>query len=192
MSRLILASSSPWRRELLARLQLPFISISPEIDETPLPGEQPEALAVRLSRSKADAVAAVHPDALVIGSDQVAVLDGQLLGKPGSYQRALAQLQASSGRTVTFLTALTLTRQATATARTELVSSRVVFRNLTVAQIERYLRKEPSLDTAGSFKAEGLGISLFERIESHDPTALIGLPLIRLVAMLEGEGVAVL
>jgi septum formation protein len=192
MRQLILASSSPWRRELLGRLQLPFISISPGIDETPLPGEKPEALAVRLSRAKADAIALLHPDALVLGSDQVAELDGQILGKPGSHQRAVTQLQASSGRCVNFFTAMTLSRHSGEGSQTELVLSRVFFRDLTLAQIEGYLRKEPSWDTAGSFKAEGLGISLFSRIESDDPTALIGLPLIRLVAMLEREGVAVL
>lgn len=189
--RLLLASTSPFRRELLARLQLPFQVVAPHVDETPLQDERPADLTARLAESKAGAVAAAEFRALVIGSDQVAVLDGRILGKPGSHERALAQLTRASGRTVMFYTGLCLLDSDSGRRQVEVVPFRVIFRRLTEAQIERYLRREQPYHCAGSFKSEGLGIALFERLEGEDPTSLIGLPLIRLVRMLEVEGVQV-
>ncbi|WP_144638691.1 Maf family nucleotide pyrophosphatase [Bordetella genomosp. 13] len=184
---LILASSSPYRRELLSRLRLPFTAISPDIDETPRPGETPTELALRLSVEKAQAVAARHPGALVIGSDQVATVDGTPIGKPGSFERARAQLEGLSGRDVEFHSALALT-DGTRVLREDVVT-RCRFRTLSRAAIEAYLRAEQPYDTAGSAKAESLGIALMQAIESDDPTAIIGLPLIALTNMLREFGI---
>jgi septum formation protein len=189
----VLASSSAYRRELLARLHLPFEAHSPDIDETPLPGEAPTATALRLAREKAAAVAARVPGAQVIGSDQVATLDGEQIGKPGSHGAALAQLQKMRGREVVFHTALCLwdgrvADPATA-AQVEDVRVTVAFRNLPDAELDAYLRIEQPYDCAGSAKNEGLGIALLERIDSSDPTALTGLPLIALTSMLRRAGV---
>jgi septum formation protein len=192
--RLILASSSAYRRELLGRLRLPFEAIAPDIDETPLPGEAPEATALRLAREKAAAVARAHPGALVIGSDQVATLDGAQIGKPGDHARALAQLQAMRGRRVVFHTALCLwdgrlpPDVAAQVAQLENVQVLVSFRDLPDAELDAYLRIEQPYDCAGSAKNEGLGITLLERIDSTDPTALTGLPLIALTGMLRRAG----
>lgn len=185
---LILGSSSPYRRELLQRLQLPFNVVVPAVDESPLPGEAPAALAQRLALSKAQAVAERHPQALVLGSDQVAELNTQALGKPGNHERARAQLRRMSGQSVCFHTAVALLCIESGYRGSALAPVRVQFRPLSDEEIERYLQAEQPYDCAGSAKSEGLGIALLERIESDDPTALIGLPLIRLVRMLEREG----
>ena len=187
--RLILASSSAYRRELLARLHLPFEAIAPHIDESPLPGEAPEATALRLARAKAEAIALRHPGALVIGSDQVATLDGAQIGKPGDHPRALAQLQTMRGREVVFHTALCLWDGRDGTAQAENVQVSVRFRDLPDAELDAYLRIEQPYDCAGSAKNEGLGIALIEAIDSLDPTALTGLPLIALTGMLRRAGV---
>ena len=188
--RLILASSSAYRRELLARLHLPFEAIAPHIDESPLPGEAPEATALRLARAKAEAIALRHPGALVIGSDQVATLDGAQIGKPGDHPRALAQLQTMRGREVVFHTALCLwDGRVTDSVQVENVQVFVRFRDLPDAELDAYLRIEQPYDCAGSAKNEGLGIALIERIDSLDPTALTGLPLIALTGMLRRAGV---
>lgn len=192
MPTLILASSSPFRRELLARLRLPFESVSPAVDETPQPGEPPTELVRRLAIAKARAVAARCPDALVIGSDQVAVYNGTLVGKPGGHAEAVKQLRAASGRKVTLYTGLALLNTATGNLQVEVIPYGIQFRKLTDAQIDSYLRKEEPYGCAGSVKSEGLGIALLERFEGDDPNALIGLPLIRLVRMLENEGVQIL
>jgi len=192
MTQLILASTSPFRRELLDKLGLTFATASPEIDETPQPGESAADLVARLAEAKARAVAAEHPDTLIIGSDQVAVLGEEILGKPGQHDRAVAQLQAASGQAVTFLTGLCLFNSGTSQARTVIEPFKVVFRELSDAQIENYLRREQPYNCAGSFKSEGLGIALFRRLEGDDPNALVGLPLIRLIEMLEREGLDVL
>jgi len=186
--RLILASTSRYRRELLARLRLPFEVVAPEVDETPRPSETPAALAQRLALAKAQAVARLHPQALVIGSDQVADLDGQPLGKPGTHARALAQLRQLSGRSAVFQTAVAVVRGDRGFARTLLAPVTVQFRTLTDAGIEHYLRAEQPYDCAGSAKCETLGIALLERIDSDDPTALVGLPLIRTCALLRAAG----
>ena len=188
--RLILASSSAYRRELLERLHLPFEAIAPHIDESPLPGEAPQATALRLARAKAEAIALRHPGALVIGSDQVATLDGAQIGKPGDHPRALAQLQTMRGREVVFHTALCLWDGRDGTAQAENVQVFVRFRDLPDAELDAYLRIEQPYDCAGSAKNEGLGIALIERIDSLDPTALTGLPLIALTGMLRRAGVA--
>ena len=188
--RLILASSSAYRRELLGRLHLPFEAIAPHIDETPLPGEAPEATALRLAQAKAEAIARRHPGALVIGSDQVATLDGAQIGKPGDHARALAQLQTMRDREVVFHTALCLWDGRDGTAQVENVQVFVRFRDLPDAELDAYLRIEQPYDCAGSAKNEGLGIALLERIDSSDPTALTGLPLIALTGMLRRAGVA--
>ena len=192
-ARLILASSSAYRRELLGRLGLPFEAIAPHLDETPLPGEAPQATALRLAREKAAAVAALHPGALVIGSDQVATLDGLQIGKPGDHEHALAQLQLMRGRQVVFHTALCLWDGRVAdpgqAAQLENVQVFVSFRDLPDAELDAYLRIEQPYDCAGSAKNEGLGIALLERIDSSDPTALTGLPLIALTGMLRRAGV---
>ncbi|MFZ5594316.1 MAG: Maf family protein [Pseudomonadota bacterium] len=190
--QLILASSSPYRKELLHRLGLPFITITPQADETPLPGESPEALVARLASAKAHAVAHQHPDALIIGSDQVAVLEDQILGKPGNHDNAVAQLSNASGKRVEFLTGLCLLNGATRRMQVNVIPFTVVFRVLSAAQIDNYLRREQPYNCAGSFKSEGLGIALFDKLEGEDPTALVGLPLISLVQMLEHEGVRVI
>lgn len=185
---LVLASTSPYRRELLARLGLPFGTDAPEVDETPLSGEAPEALVRRLSEAKARAVAARHPGAVIIGSDQVAVLDGEVIGKPGAFERAREQLRRASGRTVDFLTGLAVLDTRDGRLQLEVVPFRVVFRPLSEARIEAYLRRDEPYDCAGSFRSERLGVALFERMVGEDPTALMGLPLIRLVRMLEAVG----
>jgi septum formation protein len=187
--RLILASSSAYRRELLSRLGLPFEAIAPDIDEAPLPGEAPEDTALRLARDKAAAIAARHPGALVIGSDQVATLDGEQIGKPGDHARALAQLQTMRGRRVTFHTALCLWDGRGDSVQVENVQTFVTFRDLPGAELDAYLRIEQPYDCAGSAKNEGLGIAILERIDSTDPTALTGLPLIALTGMLRRAGV---
>ena len=186
---LILASTSPYRRELLGRLGLPFTTARPETDETPREGESPEVLVRRLAEAKARAVAPGHPDALVIGSDQVAVLDDAVIGKPGTPAAAAAQLRRASGRAVRFLTGLCLLETARDVAEVVVEPFTVHFRTLDEGQIERYLERERPFDCAGSFKSEGLGIALFERLEGDDPSALVGLPLIRLVTLLGRAGV---
>jgi septum formation protein len=185
---LILASTSRYRRELLQRLRLPFQVVSPEVDETPLPGERPDALASRLAMAKARAVAAQHPAAVVIGSDQVADVDGQAVGKPGSHARAVQQLQSMSGRMIVFQTAVAVVRASSGFAQSSLAPVRVRFRALGDDEIERYLRLEQPYDCAGSAKCETLGIALLETIESDDPTALIGLPLISTCRLLRAAG----
>ncbi len=189
---LILGSTSPYRRELLARLRLPFEVASPEVDETPQPGEAPRALACRLALAKAQAVAARHPAAVVIGSDQVADLDGEPLGKPGTHERAVVQLRRMRGRTVIFQTAVAVVCQASGFEQVELAPVRVRFRDLTDAEIENYLRAETPYDCAGSAKSEGLGIALLDAIENDDPTALVGLPLIRTARLLRAAGLPLL
>ncbi|NVL30007.1 septum formation inhibitor Maf [Pseudomonas syringae pv. actinidiae] len=188
---LLLASSSPYRRELLARLRLPLTCKSPDIDESHRPGEAAHDLVQRLAREKAQALAGEYPGHLIIGSDQVAVLDGQILGKPHTFERALEQLTAASGSRVTFLTGLALLNSSTGECQVDCVPFTVHMRELDQASIERYLRAEEPYDCAGSFKAEGLGVSLFRSTEGADATSLIGLPLIRLVDMLIKEGVSV-
>ena len=185
---LVLGSTSVYRRELLQRLRLPFTVAAPAVDETPLPGEPPAQLAQRLALAKAHAVATLHPEAVVIGSDQVADLAGQPLGKPGDHARATAQLQRMRGHTVVFHTAVAVVCHASSFAQTDLAPVRVRFRELSDAEIERYLRAEQPYDCAGSAKSEGLGISLLEAIDSDDPTALIGLPLIRTCRLLRAAG----
>ncbi len=189
MTALLLASTSPYRRELLQRLRLPFGCERPRVDETPGAGESPPVLAARLAAAKAEEVAQRHPGSWVIGSDQVAELDGQPLGKPGTIEAARLQLAAMSARAVHFHTAVSLSRDGTTFSVTDLTTVR--FRALTAAEIARYIDAEMPLDCAGSFKCEGLGISLFETIDSHDPTALIGLPLIATCALLRKAGVIV-
>lgn len=189
---LILASTSPYRRELLARLGLPFITANPQTDESPLPGEHPERLALRLAEAKARAVAADFPEALIIGSDQVATTNGEIYGKPGDHPRAVAQLQALSGKTVNFYTGLCLLNTQTGQAEVQGIPTLVTFRQLTNSEIENYLHREPAYNCAGSAKSEGLGIALLERLHGDDPTALIGLPLIALCHMLRRQGVALL
>lgn len=188
--RLVLASTSPYRRELLARLRLPFDVARPEVDEAPLPGEAPAALAARLARAKAEAVAAGRPGAWVIGSDQVAELDGSPLGKPGGHAAALAQLAAMSGKAVRFHTAVSLLRHGDPAMDAADVTT-VRFRELDGDEIARYVAAEQPFDCAGSFKAEAFGISLFESIRSDDPTALVGLPLIATARLLRRAGFAV-
>ena len=190
--QLILASTSVYRRELLERLRLPFTVIASHVDETARPGEPPEALARRLALAKAQAVAGQHPECLVIGSDQVADLDGEALGKPGTHARAMAQLQRMRGQTVIFQTAVAVVCQATGFAQTELAPVKVQFRDLSDAQIERYLLAEQPYDCAGSAKSEGLGIALLEAIDNDDPTALIGLPMIRTARLLRAAGIDLL
>jgi len=185
---LVLGSTSRYRRELLQRLHLPFTVTAPEVDETPLPGEAPRTLALRLALAKARAVAAQQPDAVVIGSDQVADLDGHALGKPGTHERAVAQLRLMSGHAVVFQTAVAVVCQATGFEQVDLAPVEVRFRTLADDEIERYLHAEQPYDCAGSAKSEGLGISLLDAIVSDDPTALIGLPLIRTCRMLRAAG----
>ncbi|GAB3186844.1 Maf family nucleotide pyrophosphatase [Hydrogenophaga aquatica] len=185
---LVLGSTSRYRRELLQRLHLAFDVVSPEVDETPRPGETPAAIAQRLALAKARAVAALHPEAVVIGSDQVADLAGEPLGKPGTHERAVAQLRRMSGQTVLFQTAVAVVCAATGFERCELAVVRVVFRDLSDDEIERYLRIERPYDCAGSAKSEGLGIALLDHIDNDDPTALVGLPLIRTARLLRQAG----
>ena len=185
---LVLGSTSRYRRELLERLRQPFEVLAPEVDETPLAGEAPAALAQRLALAKARAVAAQRPGAIVIGSDQVADLDGEPLGKPGNHECAVAQLRRMSGQTVLFQTALAVVCLETGFEASELALVKVVFRQLDDATIERYLRAEQPYDCAGSAKSEGLGIALLDRIDNDDPTALIGLPLIHTARLLRQAG----
>jgi len=189
MPQLILASTSRYRRELLARLRLPFDVLSPDVDETALTGESPAALAQRLALAKAHAVARRHPDAVVIGSDQVADLAGVAIGKPGTHERAVAQLRRMRGHSVVFQTAVAVVCGATGYSGAALVPVTVRFRQLDDAEIEHYLRAEQPYDCAGSAKAETLGIALLDAIESNDPTALIGLPLIKTCALLREAGI---
>ncbi len=192
MPRLILASSSAYRRELLSRLQLPFEAIAPDIDETPLPGETPPATALRLAQAKAAEIARREGPALVIGSDQVATLDGEHIGKPGNHDHALAQLKKMRGRETIFHTALCLldSRAAEPVVQLQDVQTRVRMRELPDAELDAYLRIEQPYDCAGSAKNEGLGIVLIESLHSDDPTALTGLPLIALTTMLRKAGIA--
>jgi len=188
----VLGSTSRYRRELLARLNLPFEVAAPDVDETPQPGEAPRALALRLALAKARAVAARHPEAVVIGSDQVADLAGQPLGKPGTHERAVQQLRRMRGQSVVFQTALAVVCLATGFEQVDLAAVRVQFRDLTDSEIENYLLAEKPYDCAGSAKSEGLGIALLESIDNDDPTALVGLPLIRTARMLRAAGVKLL
>jgi len=191
--RLILASTSTFRRELLSRLQIPFETAAPDTDETPLPGEAPTDTAERLSIAKAKAVAERFPDALIIGSDQVAYLDHheqQRFGKPGTRENAMKQLQAMSGKTVIFHTGLCLYNAASGRSHVRGIPTEVRFRELSDVEIQRYLDKEDALNCAGSAKSEGLGIALLEHLRGDDPNALVGLPLIALCEMLRAEGVA--
>ncbi|PKO60231.1 MAG: septum formation inhibitor Maf [Betaproteobacteria bacterium HGW-Betaproteobacteria-18] len=190
--QLILASTSVYRRHLLERLRLPFTVIASDVDEVALPDEVPAQLACRLALAKAQTVAALYPECVVIGSDQVADLNGQALGKPETHPRAVAQLQRMRGQTVIFQTAVAVVCQATGFAKTGLAAVKVQFKNLTDAQIESYLLAEKPYDCAGSAKSEGLGIALLARIDNDDPTALVGLPLIRTCQLLEAAGLKVL
>jgi len=190
--RLILASTSRYRRMLLERLGLSFEAVAPSVDETPRAGETPAATAFRLATAKAKSVAREHPGALIIGSDQVADWNGQPIGKPGTHENAVAQLHALSGQTVVFHTGVALLDADSGACQTALVDVRSTYRYLTPEEIDNYLRREQPYDCAGSVRSESLGIALFERIESDDPTALIGLPLIQLTRMLHTAGVVVL
>lgn len=189
---MVLGSTSRYRHELLSRLRLPFETANPGVDESPQQDETPSDLARRLALAKAHAVARRFPEAVVIGSDQVADLDGEALGKPGTHDRARIQLQRMSGRTVVFQTAVAVVCMATGFEQLDLAPVQVVFRELDDGEIERYLRAEQPYDCAGSAKSEGLGIALIERIDNDDPSALVGLPLIRTCRMLRAAGVAVL
>ncbi len=190
--KLILGSTSPYRRDLLARLRIPFDVIAPDVDETPQATETPKQLACRLAMAKARAVAAQFPACVVIGSDQVADLDGQPLGKPGDHARATAQLQQMRGKTVIFQTAVAVVCQETGFAQMDLAQVKVKFRELSDAEIEAYLCAETPYDCAGSAKSEGLGIALLASIDNDDPTALVGLPLIRTCRMIQAAGIQVL
>lgn len=190
--QLLLGSTSPYRRDLLARLRIPFEVAAPEVDETAYPSETPKQLACRLAMAKARAVAARFPSHVVIGSDQVADLDGLALGKPGDHARAVLQLQQMRGQTVVFQTAVAVVCRDSGFAQMDLAQVQVKFRDLSDAQIEAYLLAEMPYDCAGSAKSEGLGIALLERIDNDDPSALVGLPLIRTCRMLEAAGVRVL
>lgn len=186
---LILASTSRYRKELLTRLGLTFESVAPEVDETPLSDESPADTASRLALAKAQAIQKRFPAALIIGSDQVAVCQGRRLDKPGTHANAVQQLHHASGRSVTFHTAVVLINSRTGTVQTEVVPTETRFRPLDGAEIERYLRIEPAYDCAGSARSEGLGIALLDSVHSHDPTALIGLPLITVCRMLRNESI---
>jgi len=190
--QLVLASTSPFRKSVLEKLGLPFDCHAPEVDEAPQPHETPAQLVERLSIAKAQAVAAHLQQGLVIGSDQVAVIDDEILGKPGNHENAVGQLERASGKTVTFLTGLALVNAESGAIQAEVVPFKVVFRQLTQPQIVNYLNAEQPYNCAGSFKSEGLGIALFDRLEGDDPNTLIGLPLIRLIRMLEKEGMTVI
>jgi septum formation protein len=190
--RIVLGSSSPYRRELLSRLKVPFEVDLPEVDETPRAGETPRDIAWRLAVEKARAVARKHPEAAVIGSDQVADLDGEPLGKPGTHERAVQQLRRMRGRVVVFQTAVAVVCMQTGFEEVDLAPVRVAFRELTDAEIEAYLLAEKPYDCAGSARSEGLGIALLEKIDNDDPSALVGLPLIRTCRMLRAAGVRLL
>lgn len=189
---LLLASTSPYRAELLGRLGLPFETRAPGVDESPRPGEPPPAYVERLAREKAQAVHREAPGSVVVGADQAALLDGRMLGKPGTDARARAQLRAASGRALQFLTGLAVAGPEPGRLHSEVVPFRVVFRRLSEAEISAYVARDRPLDCAGSFRAEGLGIALFQRLEGDDPAALVGLPLIRLVDLLGAAGLRVL
>ncbi len=189
---LVLGSTSPYRRELLQRLQIPFDVAAPDVDETPMPDETPRGLAQRLALLKARAVASIFPHAVVIGADQVADLNGLSLGKPGNHENAVAQLRQMRGQTVVFQTAVAVVCLESGFEEAGLAAVRVKFRNLTDAEIENYLHAERPYDCAGSAKSEGLGVALLESIENDDPTALVGLPLIRTCKMIQAAGVALL
>ncbi len=189
MLPLVLASTSPFRAELLLRLALPFDTFAPGIDETPDPGEPPEAMVRRLTAAKADTARPHYRAHLVIASDQCAVCDGKIIGKPGNHENAVAQLSSFAGKEVRFLTGVALLNTETGNLQLDIVPFGVTFRDLATEEIERYLRKEQPYNCAGSFKSEGLGITLFEKMSGDDPSALIGLPLIRLAAFLREEGV---
>lgn len=190
--QLVLASTSPYRRELLARLGVPFAVAAPDVDETPLSGESPDETAQRLSVLKAKAVAGKYPDALIIGSDQVALLEGVHLGKPGTHERAVEQLKAMRGKALEFHTALCVYNAKTGSLQTANVPVRLVMRNYSDAQIENYLRRDTPYNCCGSARSESLGIALIARFETEDPNALVGLPLIKLTEMLAREGLDVL
>ena len=190
--KLILASTSPYRRELLNRLGLAFDVANPQTDETPLPGETPESLSLRLSEAKARAVASLYPDALIIGSDQVATVDGKIYGKPGNHQNAVEQLKQLTGKTDNFFTGLCLHNAQTGKADVRGIPTLVTFRQLTDSEIENYLLREPAYNCAGSAKSEGLGIALLSSMRGDDPNALVGLPLIALCDMLRQQGMAVI
>lgn len=190
-AKLILASSSPYRRTLLGQLMVPFEVDAPEIDESPRPGESAIELVERLAVTKAQAVARRHPDAVVIGADQVADHDGTIVGKPRDHADAVRQLETASGQRITLYTGLAVTNAARGTTQRDVVPYTVVFRHLDRGTIERYLAREAPYGCSGSLRADGLGVALLERFSGDDPSALIGLPLIRLVRMLEAEGIAV-
>lgn len=192
MQPLILASSSPYRQALLEKLCLPFSCASPDIDESQQPGETAQQLVRRLAQSKAEALKHQFPGALIIGSDQVAVLGQHILGKPGTRENAIQQLTACSGKKVTFLTGLALHDNQSGSTQVDIAPFHVYFRTLSDSQVRSYIDKESPLNCAGSFKSEGLGITLFEKLEGEDPNALIGLPLIKLTTMLEKAGLSVL
>lgn len=192
MPDLVLASSSPYRRTVLAKLQMPFITAAPEIDETPHFNESPEQLAIRLSAAKARALAQDYADHLIIGSDQVALLGGRKLAKPGSFEAAVEQLQAASGRSLCFYTGVSVFNSRSGRQLSAVDVCRVHLRTLSRDQIENYVRREQPYDCVGAFKSEGLGIALIRRIEGDDPNALVGLPLIRLIDLLQRFGVEVL
>lgn len=192
MQSLILGSSSPFRAELLTKLGLPFTTASPDIDESPLDNEQPQQLVQRLSEQKAYAIAQQNPNALIIGSDQVALLDGKILGKPGNHDNARKQLVAASGKTVKFFTGLALLNSHSGNMQSLVEPFEVSFRQLSAAQIEFYLQQEQPYQCAGSFKSEGFGISLFSKLSGDDPNSLIGLPLIQLIKLLAAKGIDVL
>lgn len=186
--KLVLASSSPFRKSLLERLQIPFEAVNPDIDEAPSIGESPEDLVERLAREKAKAIASIYQDALIIGSDQVALHGDRIIGKPHSHENAVAQLRTASGKKIQLFTGLALINTSSKTIQSDVVPYTVHFKELSDHVIESYLRKEKPYNCAGSVRAEGLGIALLKRFEGDDPNALIGLPLIRLVSMLEKEG----
>ncbi len=194
--RLILGSSSPFRKELLARLGVDFTTESPEIDESRQPNETADHLVKRLSIEKAKTIATTlserHENALIIGSDQVSIIDDEILGKPGTIEKAEEQLRKASGKTVSFLTGLCLLNSRSGEHQVDIIRYSVQFRDLTADQIKAYVEKDQPLNCAGSFKSEGLGVALFQKMEGEDPTALIGLPLIRLVSMLQEEGIEIL
>jgi len=192
MQQLILGSSSPFRAELLNKLGLNFIASSPDIDESALNDETADQLVQRLSEQKALKIAESHPDALIIGSDQVALLDGEILGKPRNHDNAVKQLTAASGKTVRFLTGLALLNSKTNQLQSLVETFEVSFKTLSASQIEFYLQQEKPYQCAGSFKSEGFGISLFSKLKGEDPNSLIGLPLIRLIDLLKNEGIDVL
>ena len=189
---LVLASTSPYRKVILAKLGLPFTTVAPQVDESSQDRESPEQLVARLAEAKAKAVAQSLPEALIIGSDQVAVVDGQIIGKPHTHEKAVSQLKRAAGKRVTFLTGLCVYNSKSRRSQIDVVPFYVVMRQLSDQQIQNYLQREQPYDCAGSFKSEGLGIALFERLEGSDPNTLIGLPLIRLIRMLENEGVCVI